>query len=65
MLQPEDLLSQLVLPKEASKMAAKTDLTKGFFLILGALAALWIGGMIIARLPQLWTLQFPGQCQPL
>jgi len=32
-------------------MAAKTELSKGFFLVLGAIAALWIGAMIIGRLP--------------
>lgn len=33
-------------------MAAKTDLSKGFFLVAGAILALYIGGMILARLPQ-------------
>lgn len=29
-----------------------SDIKKGFFLILGAIAAVYIGGLIIARLPQ-------------
>jgi hypothetical protein len=33
-------------------MAAKTELSKAFFLVLGAIAAIWVGGMILARLPQ-------------
>lgn len=32
-------------------MAAKSDLSKSFFLVLGALAALWVGAMILKRLP--------------
>ena len=31
---------------------AKADLSKGFFLVLGAIAALWIGALILGRLPQ-------------
>jgi hypothetical protein len=46
-------------------MAARTEFSKGLFLVLGAIAALWIGSMIIARLPQLWIPQFPGQCRQL
>lgn len=30
----------------------KTDIKRGFFLIIGALAALYIGSLVIARLPQ-------------
>jgi hypothetical protein len=33
-------------------MAAKTEVMHGFFLVIGAIVAIYVGGLIIARLPQ-------------
>lgn len=33
-------------------MAAKSEISKGFYLVAGAILALYIGGLILARLPQ-------------
>jgi hypothetical protein len=33
-------------------MAAKSEVMHGFFLVIGAIAAIYVGGWILSRLPQ-------------